>query len=156
MVWKLLLQIFAHLGAFLKACPVGLTDSYNIGKYMCTYILYFIYVHIYLPFIYSPQKLVNKDQLVMKCPARLVCKAPRPEHVTFLLVELHWFPVKRRIEYKIDTICYSMITCTAPPYLSDLPELYTTSRILRSSAYERMFPIPNRQGGEREREKNQG
>ena len=78
--------------------------------------------------IYSPQKLVNKDQRVMKCAARLVYKVPRPEHVISLLVELHWFLIKRRTEYK-------MITCTAPPYLSDLPEQYTTSRILRSSAY---------------------
>ena len=29
-----------------------------------------------------PQKLVNKVQRVMNCAVRLVCKAPKREHVT--------------------------------------------------------------------------
>ena len=39
-----------------------------------------------------------------------------------LLVDLHWLPVERRIEYNIATIYYNVITGTAPPYLSDLLE----------------------------------
>ena len=61
-----------------------------------------------------------------------------------LLVDLHWLPVERRIEYNIATIYYNVITGTAPPYLSDLLELYTPSRTLRSSADIRIFRIPNR------------
>ena len=60
----------------------------------------------------------------MNCAARLACQAPRCEHVTTLPVDLHWLPVERRIEYKIATLYYCMITCTAPHYLSDLLELY--------------------------------
>ena len=92
-----------------------------------------------------PQKLINKVQCVMNCAARLVCKVPKQEHVTPLppLVDLHWLPVERILEYKIGTICYSVITGTAPPYLSDLLELYTPSRTLRSSADTRVFRIPN-------------
>ena len=51
-----------------------------------------------------PQKLVNKVQRVMNCTAHLVCKAPKREHVTFLLVDLHWLPVERRIED-----CYDLL-----------------------------------------------
>ena len=58
-------------------------------------------------------KLVNKVQRVMNCAAPHACKTPR------LLVDLHWLPIERRIEYKIATICYIVIACTAP-YLSDL------------------------------------
>ena len=61
-----------------------------------------------------------------------------------ILMDLHWLPVERRIEYKIATICYSVITCTAPPYLSDLLELYTPSRTLRSSADNCIFHISNK------------
>ena len=43
-------------------------------------------------------------QRVMNCAARLVCKAPKREHVTLLLVDLRWLPVERRIKYKIVTI----------------------------------------------------
>ena len=50
----------------------------------------------------------------------------------------------RRIEYKIAPICNSVITCTAPPYLSDPLEPYIPSRALRSSADNRIFRIPNR------------
>ena len=63
-----------------------------------------------------PQKLVNKVQRVMNCAARLVCKAHKREHVSPLPVDLHWLFVERRIEYKIATICYNVITGTAPPY----------------------------------------
>ena len=50
-----------------------------------------------------PQKLVNKVQRVMNCAARLVCEASKREHVTPLLVNLHWLPVECRIEYKTAT-----------------------------------------------------
>ena len=96
-----------------------------------------------------PQKLVNKVQRVMNGAARLVCKAPKHKYVTppFFCVDLHWLPVERRIEYKIATICYNVINVTAPPYLSDLLELNTPSRTLRSSADTRIFRIPNRRKG---------
>ena len=80
----------------------------------------------------------------MNSAARLVCKAPKREHVTTLLVDLHWLPVERRVQCKIATTCFSVITGTAPPYMSDLLELYTSSRTLRSSAGTRIFCVPNR------------
>ena len=52
--------------------------------------------------------------------------------------------MERRIQYKINTICYNVSTGTAPPYLFDHLELYTPSRTLRSSADIRIFRIPNR------------
>ena len=58
----------------------------------------------------------EKDLSAMNCAARLVCKAPKRERVIPLLVDLHWLPVECRIEYKIATICYNVITGTAPPY----------------------------------------
>ena len=91
-----------------------------------------------------PQKLVNKVQHVMNCAARLVCKAPKHEHVIPFLVDLHWLSAECRIEYKIATICCSVITGTAPPYPSDLLELYTLSRTPHSSADTGIFRIPNR------------
>ena len=50
-----------------------------------------------------PQKLVNKVQCVTNCAVRLVCTASKREHVTPLLVDLHWLSVERRIQYKITT-----------------------------------------------------
>ena len=87
----------------------------------------------------------EKDLSAMNCAARLVCKAPKSEHVTPLLVDLHWLPVERGREYKNATICYNVITGTAPPSLSNLLELYTPSCTLHSSADTHIFCIPNRQ-----------
>ena len=74
----------------------------------------------------------------------LVLSATVPGANIPLLVDIHWLPVKRRIQYKIATISYSVIICTAPPYLSDLLELYTPSCTLRSSADNRLFCIPDK------------
>ena len=42
------------------------------------------------------------------------------------------------------TVCYSVISGSAPPYLTGLLRLYTPSRSLRSSADSRIFHIPIR------------
>ena len=91
-----------------------------------------------------PQKLINKVQGVMNCAAHLVCKAPKHEHVIPFLVDLHWLSAECRIEYKIATICYNVITGTAPGYLSNLLELYIPSHTLHFSADTSIFCIRNR------------
>ena len=79
----------------------------------------------------------------MNCAARLVCMAPKRVQVTPLLVDLHWLLVERRIEYKIATICYNVITGTAPPYLSDSLS-YIPYLALSAPLLTRIFRIPNR------------
>ena len=67
---------------------------------------------------------MNKVQRVINCAARLVYKASKQEHVpprpSPLLVDLHWLPVERRIENKIATVYYNVITGTDPSYVFDL------------------------------------
>ena len=76
----------------------------------------------------------------MNCASRLVCEAPGLEHVSPLLVDFRWLPAERRIQYKIATVCYSVITyLKSPSYLSDLLELHIPSRTLRSLADNRIF-----------------
>ncbi|KAI3360888.1 hypothetical protein L3Q82_012901, partial [Scortum barcoo] len=48
--------------------------------------------------------------------------------------ELHWLPIKYRIEYKILLYTYKSIHNLAPSYLSDLLHVVTPSRCLRSSS----------------------
>ena len=54
--------------------------------------------------------------------------------VTPILKQLHWWPVKTRISYKIACLCFNAINYSTPAYLSDLLHLYSPSRSLRSSA----------------------
>ena len=57
------------------------------------------------------------------------------------LLKLHGLPIAHRIDYKISSLCYDVVSDTAPVYLSDLLRLYVPSRSLRSSADTRIFPI---------------
>ena len=91
-----------------------------------------------------PQKHLAKRQRVMNCAARLECRAIRSEHISPLLDDLHWLPVSNRIEFKIATVCYNIISGSEPPYLADLFQPYTPSQSLRSSADLRIFRIPIR------------
>ena len=44
---------------------------------------------------------INKLQQVQNAAARLVTNTPRACHITPVLMDLHWLPIKHRIEFKI-------------------------------------------------------
>ena len=67
----------------------------------------------------------------------------RRDHVTPLLKELHWLPVKFRCQYKIATLAYRHFEGSLPPYLSSSLCTYEPSRSLRSSN-EKLLKIPKR------------
>ena len=48
-----------------------------------------------------PQTLLSKVQRVQNAAARLVCLTGRREHITPVLKELHWLPVRQRISFKV-------------------------------------------------------
>jgi hypothetical protein len=48
-------------------------------------------------------------------------------------MDLHWVPIRYRINYKTNLLTYKCLKGTAPSYLCDLIEEYAPSRSLRSS-----------------------
>ena len=50
---------------------------------------------------------------------RLVLSAPKYEHVTPLLRDLHWLRVPERIEFKLPVLVFRCLHGTAPAYLAD-------------------------------------
>ena len=40
-------------------------------------------------------------------------------HITPVLRQLHWLPVRRRVDFKISTLVYRSLAGTAPVYLAD-------------------------------------
>ena len=91
-----------------------------------------------------PQQLIGNLQKVQNCSARLIFKTSKCTHVSPLLAKLHWLSIAQRIDYKISSSCYDVVSDTAPLYLSDLLSLYGRSRSLRSSADTRIFRLPTR------------
>ena len=52
--------------------------------------------------------------------ARLICNESKYCHITPLLMELYWLPVKLRIQFKIVLIVFKIFKGFAPSYLSSL------------------------------------
>ena len=64
----------------------------------------------------------------MNASARLIYYAPKFCHITPILKELHWLPVRKRIEFKILLITFKVIKGLAHKvYLSDMVEVLPTS-----------------------------
>ena len=79
-----------------------------------------------------PATLVDRLQRVQNACARTIMKASRRDHVTPLLKELHWLPIKCRITFKILMLTYKCINGFAPDYLAKLLTVYDPPRQLRS------------------------
>ena len=79
--------------------------------------------------------LVQRLQSVQNAAARLVTGAGRREDITSVLRQLHWLPVRQRIDFKVMVLVYKSLHHLAPPYLSDDCQLVTDvgRRHLRSA-----------------------
>ena len=80
-----------------------------------------------------PECKTKKLQRIQNIAARIVCRAPRQAHVTPLLAQLHWLPVKMRIIFKILLLTYRCLNNLAPSYLTELVVPYVPARSLRSA-----------------------
>nr|XP_033933927.1 uncharacterized protein LOC117442044 isoform X1 [Pseudochaenichthys georgianus] len=81
-----------------------------------------------------PQKSLRKLQQVQNSAARIITRTPFINHITPVLQQLHWLPVKQRIDFKVLLLTFKALHTLAPPYLSELLHIYTPSRTLRSSS----------------------
>jgi len=78
---------------------------------------------------------MSRLQLVQNAAARLITGVRRCEHITSALCQLHWLPVRRRVDFNISTVVYRSLAGTALVYLADECTLVTAAgrRPLRSA-----------------------
>ena len=55
------------------------------------------------------------------------------DHITGVLMDLHWLPIVARIDYKVLLFVYKALNGIGPSYLSDLLHLKQRKRSTRSS-----------------------
>ena len=79
------------------------------------------------------KKLLSKLQKVQNCAARLVLNAPYSENSEYCLKQLHWLPIKFRIDFKILLLVFKSLHGLTPRYIQDLLIPYTPQRNLRSN-----------------------
>jgi len=68
----------------------------------------------------SHMKHQSRLQQIQNSLARTVMKAPTSCHITPILRSLHWLRITERIEYKLLSLTYKVLTTTQPPYLHNL------------------------------------
>ena len=90
-----------------------------------------------------PKYQLDRLQKIQNNAARLILRSSRFESASPLLHSLHWLSISNRIEYKLSSLAFSALTGTGPVYLSELLNVYTPSRELRSSDDDRIFRIPH-------------
>ena len=79
-----------------------------------------------------PEYLLYKLQKVQNTAARIVCQLTKYHHITGVLKDLHWLPIRQRIVFKILMITYKALNDKAPKYISELLTLHVPTRKLRS------------------------
>ena len=79
-------------------------------------------------------ELIRKLKRVQNNAARVVTLTKKHDHITPVLKELHWLPVRQRIEFKILLLAYKYLHGTAPSYLREMLKEYVPPRALRSTS----------------------
>ena len=81
-----------------------------------------------------PSQELKRLQRILNAAARVVSLSKKYDHITPVLINLHWLPIVERIHYKILLITYKAIHGLAPQYISDLISISKKERSLRSNS----------------------
>jgi len=74
---------------------------------------------------------------------RSLVALPKTCHITPLLASLHWLKIKERIEYKLLSLTYKILTTSPPTYLHNLVSLQSP-RGTHSSSIAIRHTVPTR------------
>ena len=66
-----------------------------------------------------PSHLFAELQSILNTSARLVKKPRKYEHITPVMINLHWLPIQYRIQFKLLLLIYKSLHGLAPSYLTD-------------------------------------
>ena len=100
-----------------------------------------------------PKCTVSGLQAVQISAARILTKERLRDHhsMSRAMMELHWLPVDKRIEYKLLLYTYKAWHRLAPGYLCDLVVPYKSRRVLRSAESNLLTVPPGKPGKYRSR-----
>ena len=82
----------------------------------------------------SPMYMLKRLLKVQNSAARLTFQCRKQNHISPILMSLHWQPINARIEYKLSVIFHSFFIGLSPIYLSELLSVYTRKINLRTSS----------------------
>jgi len=71
-----------------------------------------------------PKSQITRLQLIQNSLSGAVVKAPKYCRITPILRSIHWLKITERIEYKLLSITYKVVTTTQPLYLPHLVSVH--------------------------------
>ena len=74
---------------------------------------------------------ITRLQRLQNSCARVIYGARRRDHVSGLLKQLHWLPIRQRIIFKVLCLIFKCLHNTAPSYLSDVLPQTVGNRFVR-------------------------
>ena len=82
--------------------------------------------------------------------ARLIFELSPSEHITPSLLQLHWLPIRWRVQFKLCCFMHAVVTGRCPAYLGSIVQPATQSRSgLRPSSSDFSVPRTRTKFGER-------
>ena len=146
------LDMKQHVNNIIKSCYHQIRSLSKIRKYLTidsSKKLVHAFVSSRLDNLNSllielPDTQLKRLQTIQNHAARLILQQKKSCHITPLLMELHWLPIKCRIEYKLLLLIYKCLHDKAPSYLSALLQPYAPSRALRSTSQHLLVEPPTK------------
>ena len=91
-----------------------------------------------------PARDLQRLQSVLNAAVRLVSNSSSRCHVTPLLRDRHWLPIKQRVQYKLCMLVHRCLHGEAPSYLADLvvPTSIASNRAGLRSAQSLSVAVP--------------
>ena len=80
-----------------------------------------------------PDCEIAKLQRILNAAARLLMSCKKFDHITPILINLHWLPARYRIDFKILLLTFKALYGMAPSYIIDLIHTKTNTRYLLRS-----------------------
>ena len=138
-----------HVKKICKTSYYHLRNISKIRKYLTeetTEILVHAFVSSKLDYCNSllyglPKNMISSLQSVQNTAARIVTLTKKFDHITPVLIQLHWLPVHFRILFKVLLLVYKALNGMAPLYITELLSYRTCSRTLRSTD-QKLLAVP--------------
>jgi len=92
-----------------------------------------------------PQHTLKPLQKVQNSAARFIFNLSRHDHISPSLIQLHWLPVRARIQYKLWGLMYGVHNNRCPSYIFDVVQSTKTAstrgrlRSAETTDYDTMF-----------------
>ena len=97
------------------------------------------------------QNVIQPLQKLQNHAARVLTRSRMTDHITPVLRDLHWLPVKKRTDFKLLTQIHCALHQASPLYLKEMWKLRQPPRALRSADDQWLLCVPRvkRHEGER-------